>query len=135
MHLLLLARQPQHNGSARVGQRCAAVQYFVPAFVRSGSKRELAIFGLMSAPASSGHCAPLALSRYVPQPDVSRCSKDCLIRSHRREREDFLGKFQAMVLAVLSRTGLHYTIDSLYPSSGADFFWRLAVFRSPISRV
>jgi len=47
-------------------QGLAAVRDFGPANVRLGSKRELAIFGLMSATAGCGHNGPNAYRCLVP---------------------------------------------------------------------
>jgi hypothetical protein len=49
----------QHNGLATISQWLAALRYFNPAFVRSGSKSEAAFFGFMSASASCGHSLAL----------------------------------------------------------------------------
>ena len=55
------------NQIARIAQRGV--------FTQPGSKRESAIFELMSAPTSCGRSAANAYASCVPQPDVSRCSK------------------------------------------------------------
>jgi hypothetical protein len=62
---------PWRKGSANASRRnhvkrLAAVRYFDPAYVSSGSKREAALFCIMSASTSYGHAATKWQDRVMP---------------------------------------------------------------------
>jgi hypothetical protein len=59
------------SGLASIKSGLAALRGFDVAYDRVGSKRESAIFRLMSASTSCGHAAALALVRVVPIGDLS----------------------------------------------------------------
>ena len=79
-----------------------AVQDFYPAYRRFGSKRGVALSAIMSALANCGHAVVSAYGRFVPKPDVSRCSKLNRLFDHLvRDSEQLRRYFQAKCLSRL----------------------------------